>query len=420
METISSSESIDLDSLRSGIRELEEIHSNCNEDIVCEISSSDSNQLLKDCALQLESKVQQIVSECSDFSFLGIEDLDAFVEHLKEELNTAEAESAKISSEIEVLTRNHMEDSVQLENDIELLKCSLDFAALQDMEKEKEHACGEDISNSTNKLGEYEFEILELHNQIEESKVILKNLQDFDSTFKRLDTIEQIEDTMSGLKVIDFDGTSIRLSLRTYLPKLEELLCQQKIEVTAEPSEVNHDLLIEVVNGTMELKNVEMFPNDVFIGDIIDAAKSFRQFSHSSFVETRSSLEWFVRKVQDRIIQCTLRRLVVKNANKSRHSFEYLDRDEIVVAHLVGGVDAFIMLCQGWPLSKSPLKLMSLKSSDNHSKEISLSFLCKVEEVVNSLDIHMRLNLLSFVDAIEKLLMEQMRLQLHSDSAPKV
>ncbi|KAJ9153991.1 hypothetical protein P3X46_027372 [Hevea brasiliensis] len=415
MEAVPSSEPLDLDTFRSELRELEEIYSNCNE-----MSPSDSDQLLKDCALQIESKVEQIMTECSDFSFLGIEDLDAFVEHLKEELNTAEAESTKISSEIEVLTRNHVEDFTQLESDIELLKCSLDIISSQDAEKRKEHGCREEQLNSTNAPGECEFEFLKLDNQIEESKVMLKSLQDLDSIFKRIDAVEQIEDTLSGLKVIEFDGICIRLSLRTYLPKLEDLLCQQKIEGAAEPSEVNHELLIEVVNGTMELKNAEIFPNDVYINDIIDAAKSFRQlFSHSS-METRSSLEWFVRKVQDRIIQCTLRRLVVKHADKSRHSFEYLDRDETIVAHLVGGVDAFIKLSQGWPIARSPLKVLSLKSSDHHSKEISLSFLCKVEEVVNYLDVNVQLNLLIFVEAIEKVLVEQMRIELHSDSTSKV
>ncbi|XP_065862758.1 uncharacterized protein [Euphorbia lathyris] len=415
METIPPSEPLDLDTIRSGIRELEEIQSNCNDDTVAESLPSDSDQLLEDCALGLESKVQQIVSECSDFSLLGIEDLDAFVEHLKEELSVAEAESTKISNEIEVLTRKHMEDSSTLEGDTELLKFTLDLVSSQDMEKGKELT---DSSDSTNVLGDCQFEILELDNQIEKSKTVLKSLQDFDSIIKRIDSVEQIEDTLSGLKVIDFDGNCIRLSLRTYLPKLEDLSCQQKIEDAGQPSEINHELLIELVSGTMELKDVEMFPNDIYISDILDAAKSFREsFSHTALMETRSSLEWFVRGVQDRIVLCTLRRLLVKSGNKSRHSFEYLDRDETIIAHLVGGVDAFIKLCQGWPLSDSPLKLLSLKSSDHHSQEISLSFLCKVEEMVNSLDIHLRLNLLSFADAIEKLLLEQMRIQLHAGSS---
>ncbi|CAK9177549.1 unnamed protein product [Ilex paraguariensis] len=170
----------------------------------------------------------------------------------------------------------------------------------------------------------------------------------------------------------------------------------------------------------MELKNVEIFPNDVYIGEIIDTVKSFswsasrHLFSPLPVLETRSPLEWFVRRVQDRIVLSTLRRFMVKSSNKSRHSFEYLDRDEIIVAHMAGGVEAFIKLSQGWPLSDSALKLMSLKNS-SHSKEISLSFLCKVEEEANSLDGHIQQNLSSFVDAIEEILVRQMRAELQSD-----
>jgi len=100
----------------------------------------------------VQSKVSQTVTEYSDFSFLGIEDLgnslflrvflfyvnrivlffiitsfkkiwlvivwfltrkfvgvDAYLAHLKEELDAAEAESAKISNEIELLNRTCME-----------------------------------------------------------------------------------------------------------------------------------------------------------------------------------------------------------------------------------------------------------------------------------------------------------------------
>lgn len=56
-----------------------------------------------------------------------------------------------------------------------------------------------------------------------------------------------------------------------------------------------------------------------------------------------------------------------------------MDRDEIIVAHMVGGVDAFMEVSQGWPITNSPLKLVSLKNSNHHAKEISLGFLCKVE-----------------------------------------
>ncbi|GLT61018.1 hypothetical protein SLA2020_337540 [Shorea laevis] len=421
METTPCSEPLDLDSIRSRIKELSELHTSANQDLP-ETVLSDSDKFVKDCALDLESKVQQIIDECSDVGFLGIEDLDTYVEQLKEELKEVEADSAKISDAIEVLSRTNVEESNRLDSNLEALKFSLDLVASQtDLEKTRtdmdldSSTIQEDQPELDNAYQRQKFEILELDSQIEKNKIILESLQDLDVIFKRFDAIEQIEDALTGLKVVEFDGNCIRLSLKTYIPKPEHSFCQQHFENIAEPSEMEHELLIEIMDGTMELKKVEMFPNDVYIGDIVDAAKSHRHiFSKLAVMETRSSLQWFVGKVQDRIILSTLRRTIVKSASKLRHSFEYMDREEIIVAHLAGGVDAFIKVSQGWPLADSPLKLISVKSSEHHSMGISLSLLCKVEELANSLDTCTRQNLSSFVDAVEKLLVEQMRLELQS------
>nr|KJB61296.1 hypothetical protein B456_009G350500 [Gossypium raimondii] len=379
MEISFSSGSLNLQSIRSRMNDLSEIHNSNKNDVGTEALSSDSEKLLKDCSFHFQSKVKQIIEEYSDVGFLGIEDLDKYLAYLKEELNQVEAESAKISNEIEDLSRNHIEESNMLEDNLEGLECALDSIASQ--EREEEDPCFDSSMNGENQLNLLDanegqkFEILELESQIEKNNLILKSLQDLDSTFRRLDALEQIEDALTGLKVIGFDGNCIRLSLQTYIPKVEGVLCQNMSEDISEPSEMNHELLVEIVDGIMEVKNVEMFPNDVYIGDIVDAAKSFR------------------------------------------HCFEYLERDETIIAHLAGGIDAFIKVSQGWPLSKSPLKLLSVKSSDHHSRGISLSLLCKVEEMANSLDMNIRLNLSTFVDAVEKLLLEQMRLELRSDDA---
>ncbi|XP_059651305.1 uncharacterized protein LOC132298936 isoform X2 [Cornus florida] len=397
------SDSLDLDTIRSRIKELE--HSHRTSSYASELlSPSDSEQLLKDFAPQLQNKISEVLSEFSEVGSLTSEDLDA----LKRELNSVEAEKVKISNEIEELTRAYVEDSNLLDSDLEWLNCSLELIPSLGLEKAKANrgcfAHGEDQSNLLNANGDCKFKIWELSNQIEKNKSTLKTLKDLDCIFKRFEAIEKIEDALTGLKVIEFEGNHIRLSLKTYMPNSERLLNQQKFENITEPLEQNHELLIEVVDGTMELKNVEIFPNDVYIGEIVDAAKSFR-----------SSLEWFVRRVQDRIVLCTLRRFVVKCANKSRHSFEYLDRDEIIVAHMVGGLDAFIKVSHGWPLSNHGLKLKSLKSSSQYSKEVSLSFLCKVEDVANSLEADVRQNVSSFVDAIEEILMQHMRAELQHD-----
>nr|XP_018622515.2 uncharacterized protein LOC108943187 [Nicotiana tomentosiformis] len=80
----------------------------------------------------------------------------------------------------------------------------------------------------------------------------------------------------------------------------------------------------------------------------------------------------------------------------------------MIVAHMVGGIDAFIKPPQGWPLTSSGLTLISLKSSSHSSKEIPLTLLCKVAEVANSFDTNSRQTISVFADRVEEILMQQM------------
>ncbi|KAK8643600.1 hypothetical protein V6N13_012888 [Hibiscus sabdariffa] len=225
MEISSSAESFNLQSIRSRISELSEIHNSTRNEVEGEALSSDSEKLLNDCSSHLERKVKQIIEEYSDVGFLGIEDLDKYLAYLKEELNQVEAESAKISNEIEDLSRNHIEESNILEGNLEGLKCALDAIASQEIvEKDSCFYSSTNDEHQSNLMDANEvqkFEILELESQIEKNNLILESLQDLDSTFKRLDALEQIEDALTGLKVISFDGNFIRLSLQTHIPKVE-------------------------------------------------------------------------------------------------------------------------------------------------------------------------------------------------------
>ncbi|KAI8566778.1 hypothetical protein RHMOL_Rhmol02G0068400 [Rhododendron molle] len=273
-----SSETLDLDAIRSRITELREIYGSSNH-VPEEMTPSDSEELLKDCALQLTSKLNQVLSEYSDVGALAVDDLDAYLGQLKEDLNSVEVQNAKISSEIEDLMETYVEDSHRLESELEGLYCSLDSIASQGIEKVKAdgrvdcpaHGEGE-LSNAKE---DCKFKMLELSHQIEKNKITLKSLQDLDCTLKRYEAVEKIEDALTGLKVMEFEGNRIRLTLRTYIPTSESLLSQHKIEDITEPLEHNHELVIEVLEGTLELKSVEIFPNDVYIGELIDATKSF-------------------------------------------------------------------------------------------------------------------------------------------------
>ncbi|KAK2631424.1 hypothetical protein EUGRSUZ_L02926, partial [Eucalyptus grandis] len=345
METASpAAGDLDVDAIRSRVRELKQVCRDCTEHAP-ETSPADAEDLLNRCVLEIESGVKQIVSEYSDVSGFGQEGLG----QLKKELDAVQAENNKISDEVELITRSIMADSSALEGDLEGLEYSLDLIGSQ---------------------------ALDLESQIEEKKMLLKSLEHIDCQLRKDDTVEQIEDALTGLKVIEIDGSCIRLSLNTYLPKYESY--QQKIEEAVETVELNHELLIELVDGCLEIKNVEIFPNDVHIDDIVDAAKDFRQ-SFSELTIHQTPLEWFVRKVQERLIMSTLRRLAVKTAARSRHFLEYVDRDETIIAHMAGGIDALIKVPQGWPMLNIALKLKSLQSSDRHARNIYSSYLRKVE-----------------------------------------
>lgn len=74
----------------------------------------------------------------------------------------------------------------------------------------------------------------------------------------RFEVVEQIEDAFTGLKVLAFDESCIRLSLQTYMPTFEGISYLPRVEDNIETDELNHELLIEVFEGTMKLKNVQV------------------------------------------------------------------------------------------------------------------------------------------------------------------
>ncbi|KAL9232764.1 hypothetical protein vseg_007834 [Gypsophila vaccaria] len=403
------SQHLDLPSLRSKIDEFAKFLASSAQ--VSAISSSEADKLIRDFVLDFEKKADEIVVDHADVTNFSDVDLDAYMDRLRAGIELTEAESASIGQEIESLSKSYVEGTCQLERNLELLRHVVHCAELKGYkqaeagEQADKHLESEGYQKLAKARYEDSFEISKLKHEIDMNEETLKSLQDLDRELKRVEAIEKINEALTGLKVTDVEGNSIRLSLTTYIPDVEGL-------TATKPSEVNHELLIEVFDGTMEIKNLEIFPNDIYVGDIVEAANTFSK-NFRGLQETRTTVGWLLQKVQDRIILSTLRRLIVNISNSSRHSFEYLDKDESIIAHMTGGVGAYIKPSQGWPLSGSGLKLVSLRSSDQNAKEISLSLLSKVEEAVNSLEFDTRKSITNFVDGIEETLLEKMRLQLH-------
>lgn len=74
----------------------------------------------------------------------------------------------------------------------------------------------------------------------------------------RIEAIEHIEDKLSDIKVLEFEGNCIRLSLKTPIPSSNSLLLKHKFDCLADHSIVEHELLIEVVDVTLEVHKVEV------------------------------------------------------------------------------------------------------------------------------------------------------------------
>ncbi|CAO2831362.1 unnamed protein product [Amaranthus hypochondriacus] len=391
---------------------------------ICDISnflsnsranSADEHTLLQDCFQAIQTDFNQIVAHHSDVASFNDQDLDAYMDRLRDEMRKAEADTASLSDEIDSLRKLYVEGSCQLEANLESLCNVVEKAELEGL-SQAETGTHVEVFKSRQEVKPYHddyFEVLKLKYHIEKNYRTLKSFQNLDLNLKRIEALENIEEALTGLKVIDFEGNIIRVSLRTYIPAFEGVMCQLSVEDdNIKLSEVNHELLLELIDGTMELKNVEIFPNDVSITKIVEAAKIFSKlFSVLLLPQTRTSLGWFLQKVQDRIVMCTVRHIMVKIASKSRYSFEYFDKDESIIGH-IGGLEAIIKPSENWPLSLSALKLVSFRSCDENANEISSCLLSKVEEA-NSFDLNTRKSITNFVGGIIEILPERIREELH-------
>nr|CAB3484271.1 unnamed protein product [Digitaria exilis] len=129
----------------------------------------------------------------------------------------------------------------------------------------------------------------------------------------------------------------------------------------------NHELLIEVDEGNMEPKNLKIFPDDVCVDKLIERLRS------------------------------------------SRHSFEYFNREEVIIAHLDREVDASIKISSDWPLCSYGLKLISIRNSGTHPTNIASSLLSKTQKLANGLEQEIRQHLVRFMDAVEEILIRELR-----------
>ncbi|KAI4369249.1 hypothetical protein MLD38_017712 [Melastoma candidum] len=377
-DAISSADFVAVESIRHRVKELRDAHSGCMEEIASTVECPSSEDLLRLCVLEIERVIRNLVPELSILRNVGPDDFDTIQGRLEEELNAIDLEKVQLSEAMKDLTNSILADSNAIDNKLEALDFFLEPLTSRAFEGESDWA-GFPWNFSNMEMSQ-KFEILELQSQIEKKEIVLNSLQLIDGDLMKCDAIEQIEDALSDVKIVDIYGNSIQLSLSTYMPKFRGSIVNA--EDIADSLKVDHEMLIAFGDGNVGLNSVEIFPNDVFIGDIVDTAMSFRD-SFPRWNTRQSPLEWLVRKTQDRIRLSTLRRLAAKNASNSRYSAEYMDREGTVTVHMTSGVDMVSASC---------------------SRGVSENHFTNVQVATNSLDAQRRRSLSTFLEEIEKIL----------------
>ncbi|GKB14790.1 hypothetical protein Tco_0848713 [Tanacetum coccineum] len=141
-----------VDTIHSGIKQLlSEIQAN---------DEVDDDDLLRECAFHLQGKVDDIIQQYSDVTALGDHDfgralatssgsgsgpywisrprwldvyINTYLENLKGELSSVEAENANLPDEVENLMKGYLEDSIRLQSNLEGLSSSLEFIQSQEV-----------------------------------------------------------------------------------------------------------------------------------------------------------------------------------------------------------------------------------------------------------------------------------------------
>ncbi|KAJ4762293.1 RNA-directed DNA polymerase (reverse transcriptase)-related family protein [Rhynchospora pubera] len=390
-------EALELNTIRSRIEEI-------SKEIKDGFEPIDSlfvgrEKLLQDCQSEYREILKRLDTQDSD-TIVPPEDLGLYFDTLTKEIGSVEEENTKIDQEIDCLMDTFATDARKIDSYLEEFDYLLKHF-------DSDGGQSSELNASQASSFQYpEFEILELDQQIEESQQRLKIMQELDNALKSVDLLAEASSMLSHIKVLEVKDNCLRLFLIGPVLTSDAILLGHKLDFGIEkPVNSDHELLLEFSEETMELKKMEIFPDDVPLNEIFEMIKSSRWDFH---LADTSYFEYIVRLVQNQILLSTTRRLALKDANKSRHSFEYSDRDKMVTVHLVGGVDAFIEVPLNWPLSSAALALLSIKDSSSQSQNLTLPLVGHVKARANSLE-HPRHHLVRFADAIEEILVHEMQ-----------
>ncbi|KAG0459821.1 hypothetical protein HPP92_022949 [Vanilla planifolia] len=265
-------QSLSLESIRSRLRELSASLDDSPRS--SDDSISQPKKLLKDLHHNL-----LVVAEDPSVASLEPDELEAYIEQLMKMINLEEEENLKVFEEFNTLESIILRDSTKLKGDLEAFSSLVDFIdskavfSTQTGIADDSSVSGSTLGSSLHLSEDYKLEIFELSQLIENKRSKLATSEDLHDVMERLDAVNSLKDFFCGVKCIQIEDKCIRFSLRTPIPVTNSLFPIGKPNSYLEPFVLDHELSVEI-NDMMELKNVEIFPADVHLDDIIKAIES--------------------------------------------------------------------------------------------------------------------------------------------------
>ncbi|BBN19563.1 hypothetical protein MPTK1_8g11710 [Marchantia polymorpha subsp. ruderalis] len=265
------------------------------------------------------------------------------------------------------------------------------------------------------RIEQYNLEMEELQaqaRQLDKEEESLRMIVDVSGRCLRSQTLLE---SINDVAVIAVGDDFVELQLTTDVPTMDdpcEAASGQGVK-----QELKHKLYIKVNSKSMGVETAELFPADVPIDDLVSSTQQSQDLNVSSEstkegenAEFGRQFAYLVTAVHHRISVFALKSASLSSAsNDPRYCVEYLPDTSVITVTIPGKLNFLIEVPQGWPMHGFSLRLRSLYAVKEESPA-SEELLEEAMELANQMPEYARHDVLSFVQAVEKIVTERTRL----------
>ncbi|CAM6084200.1 unnamed protein product [Calypogeia fissa] len=384
-----------------------------NESAVDVDTTGDELTVLKNANAELFLEIESLIRTLSS----DVNGLEADLSNASSCLDSFDSELAKRTDEECALScrNNDANESLAVFNEqsenLQDLESTIRHREETLRQNEKEYIEAEAAMES--RIEQYNLEIEELQaqaTQLEREEECMRLL--IDVTSRSLESQKHME-CSGDVSVVSMEHGSIELRLTTYVPNVDDTtdVAEQGSEQTWK-----HGLHVKINQETMEIEEAKLAPKSVSINDLLSAARekrvttaSLESVKEGALADFGRQLAFLVRAVHQRL---TIHAFKVASATTAasdpRYSVEHTLESQVITIVKPGKLKVSVEVPENWPMQGFSLRLQSLQLLDAQSTSSPPTddTLKMAVEVANKMPECIRHDLLSFMQAIEKIMSE--------------